>query len=190
MSVSAAGSLADRVARQLGLDAARVAGTGPDGAATLADVLREAGRGPPAAARPPPPRTLFPTDSDAEAGQGACRLEIACDAKAVREACRALAAVAAEPPEAVEVVVRLVEAALRDSPGLALVIRTPDAPDAVLPPDSAGGEGRPAGVVLAVAVQAESIRLGLELGAGSGEEGAAFLDRLRSFCLDPRRALL
>ena len=176
--------------RQLGLDSARVAGTGPDGATTLADVLREAGRRPHLATRPPPPRTILPTDSDAEAGQGACRLEIACDAKAVREACRALAAVAAEPPEAVEVVVRLVGAALRDSPGLALVIRTPDAPDAVLPPDSAGGEGRPAGVVLAVAVQAESIRLGLELETGSGEEGAAFLDRLRSLCLDPRRALL
>ena len=86
--------------------------------------------------------------------------------------------------------VRLVGAALRDSPGLALVIRTPDAPDAVLPPDSSAGEDRPAGVVLAVAVQAESIRLGLELETGSGEEGAAFLDRLRSLCLDPRRALL
>ena len=193
MSVSAAGSFADRVARQLGLDSAGVAGSGPDGAATLADVLREAGRRPPSAARPPPPRTVFPTD--AEAAQGVCRLEIACDARAVRETCGALAAVTAEPPEAVDIVVRLSGAAFRDSPGLAgaeLVIRTPDDPDAVRPSASAGGPDRPVRAVLAIAVQSDSIRLGLglELGAGSEEEGAAFLERLRSLCLDPRRALL
>ena len=197
MSGSSAGSFADRVARQLGLDAAGVAGSGPDGAATLTDVLREAGRRPPAAARPPPPRTVFPVDagadSDGEAGEGTLRMEITCDAGAVRETCGALAAVAAEPPKAVEIVVRLCGAARRDFPGLsgaAFVLRPSDGPETVLPPASAGGGDRPAGVVLAIALQSESIRLGLELDAGAREEGTAFLDRLRSLCLDPRRALL
>lgn len=197
MSDSSAGSFADRVARQLGLDAAGVAGSGPDGAATLTDVLREAGRRPPAAARPPPPRTVFPgdsgADSDGEAGEGALRMEITCDAGAVRETCGALAAVAAEPPTAVEIVVRLCGAARRDFPGLseaAFVIRPLDAPETVLPPASAGGGDRPAGAVVAITLQSESIRLGLELDAGAREEGAAFLDRLRRLCLDPRRALL
>ena len=47
-----------------------------------------------------------------------------------------------------------------------------------------------AGAVVAIVLQSESIRFGLELDAGAKEEGAAFLDRLRSLCLDPRRALL
>ena len=201
MSDSSAGSFADRVARQLGLDAAGVAGSGPDGAATLTDVLREAGRRPPAAARPPPPRTVFPGDADAdadgEAGEGTLRLEITCDARAVRETCGALAAVAAEPPEAVEIVERLCGAARRDFPGLseaAFVLRPSDAPETVLPPASAAaaaGEGdRPAGAMVAIVLQSESIRFGLELDAGAREEGAAFLERLRWLCLDPRRALL
>ena len=197
MSGSSAGSFADRVARQLGLDAAGVAGSGPDGAATLTDVLREAGRRPPAAARPPPPRTVFSgdadADSDGETGEGTLRMEITCDARAVRETCGALAAVAAEPPKAVDVVLRLCAAARRDSPGLAggdLVVRFADAPDTVLPGAPAGEEDRPARAALAVAFQAESIRLGIELRADAGEEGTAFLDRLRSLCLDPRRALL
>ena len=197
MPDSSAGSFAARVARQLGLDAAGVAGTGPDGAATLTDVLREAGRRPPAAARPPPPRTVFPGDAgagpDGEAGEGILRMEITCDARAVRETCGALAAVAAEPPKAVEIVARLCGAARRDFPGLseaAFVLRPSDAPETVLPPASAGGGDRPAGVVLAIALQSESIRLGLELDAGAREEATAFLDRLRWLCLDPRRALL
>ena len=199
MSVSFAGSLADRVARQLGLDAAGVAGTGPDGSTTLTDVLRRAGREPPAAARPPPPRTVFPEDADAdsdgEAGEGTLRMEITCDARAVRETCGALAAVAAEPPEAVEIVARLCGAARRDSPGLseaAFVLRPSDAPETVLPPApaAAGGGDRPAGAVVAISLQSGSIRLGLELDAGLEEEGAAFLERLRALCLDPRRALL
>ena len=197
MSSSSAGSFADRVARQLGLDAAGVAGSGPDGAATLTDVLREAGRRPPAAARPPPPRTVFPGDADAdpdgEAGEGTLRMEITCDAKAVRETCGALAAVAAEPPEAVEIVVRLCGAARRDFPALSeadFVLRPSDSPETVLPPASAGGGDRPAGAVVAIILQSESIRFGLELDAGAREEGAAFLERLRWLCLDPRRALL
>lgn len=193
MSDSSAGSFADRVARQLGLDAAGVAGSGPDGAATLTDVLREAGRRPPAAARPPPPRTVVPGDADGEAGKGTLHMEITCDARAVRETCGALAAVAAEPPKAVEIVVRLCGAARRDFPGLseaALVLRPSDAPETVLPPASAGGEDRPAGAVVAIILQSESIRFGLELDAGAREEGAAFLGRLRWLCLDPRRALL
>ena len=197
MSGSSAGSFADRVARQLGLDAAGVAGSGPDGAATLADVLREAGRSPPAAARPPPPRTVFPDGGDpgseGASGEGTLRLEIACDARAIRETCETVAAVAAEPPEAAELVLRLCAAARRDFSGLAsgeLVLRFPDAPDTVLPSAPAGGESRSAGAVLAIALQSESIRLGLEVRADAKEEGVAFLDRLRSLCLDPRRALL
>ena len=216
MADSSAGSFADRVARQLGLDAAGVAGSGPDGAATLTDVLREAGRRPPAAARPPPPRTVFPggadagagagADSDGEAGEGTLRMEVTCDARAVRETCDALSAVAAEPPEAVEILERLCGAARRDFPGLseaAFVLRPSDAPETVLPPASAaagggdrpasaaaGGGDRPAGAVVAIILQSESIRFGLELDIGAKEEGAAFLDRLRWLCLDPRRALL
>ena len=200
MSDSSAGSFADRVARQLGLDAAGVAGSGPDGAATLTDVLREAGRRPPAAARPPPPRTVFPGDADAdpdgEVGEGTLRMEITCDARAVRETCGALATVAAEPPKAVEIVARLCGAARRDFPGLseaAFVLRPSDAPETVLPPASAAasGEDRPAeGAVVAIVLESESIRFGLELDAGAKEEGAAFLERLRWLCLDPRRALL
>ena len=197
MSDSSAGSFADRVARQLGLDAAGVAGSGPDGAATLTDVLREAGRRPPAAARPPPLRTVSPGDADAdrdgEAGEGTLRMEISCDARAVRETCGALAVVAAEPPEALEIVARLCGAARRDFPGLsdaAIVLRPSDAPETVLPRASDGGGDRSAGAVVAIILQSESIRFGLELDAGAREEGAAFLERLRWLCLDPRRALL
>ena len=197
MSVSSGGSLASRAARQLGLDVDRVAGTGPDGVSTLADVFREAGRSPPAAARPPPPRTVFPgdadADSDGEAGEGTLRMEITCDARAVRETCEALAAVAAEPPKAVEIVVRLCGAARRDFPRLseaAFVIRPSDAAETVLPPAEAGGRDRPDGAVVAIILQSESIRFRLDLEAGAKEEGTAFLDRLRWLCLDPRRALL
>ena len=256
MSVSSAGSLASRAARQLGLDAAEVAGTGPDGSTTLADVLREAGRSPPAAARPPPPRRVVRADADGK--EDTRRIEVACDAKAVGEACRSLAALGAEPPAALDVVVRLCATALRDFPDLsgaageqgqgsrsgaidvrvegpdrtvpirgvdeagvrtirdalrkdppaprwhppgspvgeagaepaaAFVIRTPDAP-AVPPPAPAGDPERPGRAVLTVAEQSGSIRLELELDAGSEEDGAAFLHRLQSLCLDPRRALL
>ena len=192
MSGSSTGSFADRVARQLGLDAAGLAGSAPGGAATLTDVLREAGRRPPAAAR-----TVLSgdaeADSDGEAEEGTFRMEITCDARAVRETCGALAAVAAEPPKAIDVVLRLCAAARRDSPGLAggdLVVRFADAPDTVLPAAPAGEGDRPDRAALAIAFQAESLRLGIELRAGAGEEGAAFLDRLRFLCLDPRRALL
>lgn len=242
------------------MDAARVTGTGPDGSTTLADVLRQAGRSPPAAARPPPPRTV--ARADVEPGRGARHLEVACDAKAVREACRSLAAFAAAPPDEFDVVVRLCGTALRDFPGLsgavgqsgdevrsgsidvrvagparavpirrvdeagvesirdalredrpaprtrgsgspeaeaeaglepaaAFVIRAAEAPDDRVPA-SDDGNPRRGGAALTVALQSGSIRLGLTLDADSEEEGdgAAFLDRLRSLCLDPRRALL
>lgn len=191
MSDSSIGPLAERVARQLGLEAAGVAGSGPDGAATLTDVLREAGLSPPAAARTPPPRTVFPADG--EAGEGTLRMEITCEARAVRETCAALAAIAAEPPEAIEIVARLCAAARRDIPGLAeagFVLRPADAPETVLPPASAGGGDRIGPVVVAVVFEPESIRVRLELDTGARQEGAAFLDRLRRLCLDPRRALL
>ena len=233
-----------------------MAGTGPDGSTTLADVLREAGRRPPAAARPPPPRRV--ARADAETGEGVRRIEVACDAKAVREACRSLAALGAAPPAVFDIVVRLCGTALRDFPGLsgavgengeepslgsidveiagparavpirgvdetgvesirdalredrpapkmrapgapeagnglepvaAFVIHAPDALDGRAPA-SAGGSPRRGGAALTVAVQSGSIRLGLELGADSEAVGTAFLDRLRSLCLDPRRALL
>lgn len=252
------------------MDAAEVAGTGPDGAATLTDVLREAGRSPPAAARPPPPRTTVSRadgEGEGEAGQGTRCMEIACDAKAIRDTCTALAACAAEPPEAFDIVVRLCGRVLREHSGFAgtaegngeegrhaspvdvlvmrpdsgavpirgvdemgvgsireamragahgssgggpeaaaaFVIRTPDAHletmDGGDGADEAGGavdggnegtggkEGR-GGAVLTVTGQSESILLTLECAAGSEEDGEAFLDRLRSLCLDPRRALL
>lgn len=258
MPVSSDGSLAGRAARQLGLDAAGIAGTGPDGSTTLADVLREAGRSPPAAARPSPPRRA--ARADAETGEGVRRIEVACDAQAVRGSCRSFAALGAEPPAAFDVVVRLCATALREFPDLSgavgedgegsrpgsidvqvagpvrtvpirgvdeagvgtirdmlgkdppaprrrssgsseleaeagvepaatFVIRTPDAP-VVPPPAPAGGNDRRGRAVLTIAEHSGSIRLELELDADSEEDGAAFLDRLRSLCLDPRRALL
>jgi len=196
--------------------------------------------------------------ADAETGEGVRRIEVACDATAVREACRSLAALGAEPPDALEVVVRLCATALREFPDLSgaaggeghesrpgsvdvevagpvrtvpirgvdeagvgtiravlgrdppaprrhssgspeaeagaepaatFVVRTPDAP--ALPPVApAGGSGRRARAVLTIAEHSGSIRLELELDADSEEGGAAFLERLRSLCLDPRRALL
>ena len=237
------------MARQLGLDTARLAGTGPGGAATLTDVLREAGREPPAAARPPPPRTIARTGE--EAGAGSRRMEVTCDAKPIRAARDAFAGLAAEPPEALDIVVRLCGAALRDFPGLAgavdadggashsdsidvlvagpahaalvrgadgagigtireavragraqpqaatgdpataFVVRTPDGPD-IRPADAAGGTRGGGGAVLTFVERGGSILLALEFGAGTGcaQDGAAFLDRLRALCLDPRRALL
>ncbi len=254
MSAPSAGSLADRVARQLGLDSAGVDGTGPNGSATLTDVLRQAGRRPPAAARLSPPRTVLRAGE--ETGPETRRMEVACDEKPIRDTCTALAACAAEPPETLDLVVRLCGTALRDHPGLsgaadgneegrhpgsieilvtglalavpihgvdragvgsirvamrtgrpasragphgssggraepaeAFVIRTPDAPD-VRPGALAGGRDRRGGAVLTINERPGSILLGLEFGAGSEEDAEAFLDRLRSLCLDPRRALL
>ena len=168
-----------------------MAGSGPDGDATLADVLRRAGLSPPAAARLPPPRTVFPADG--AAGEETLRMEITCEARAVRETCAAIADVAPEPPEAAGIVAQLCAAARRDIPGLAeatFVLRPSDAPEIVLPPLSAGGGDRTDPVVVAIVLEPESIRLRLELDAGARQEGAAFLDRLRRLCLDPRRALL
>ena len=188
------------------MDAGGPAGSGPDGSATLADVLRQAGRTPPAAARPPPPRAVY--RGGGEEGHEAARKELACDAKPVRDACHALAALPAEPPGALDLVVRLCGTALRDHPGLAeaLVIRTLDPPGLhrgihhgaihrdgrpeVPHEGGGGGEDRPADAVLTIAEGSGSIRFGLELAPGSEGEGEAFLDRLRSLCLDPRRALL
>ena len=171
------------------MEAGEVAGTGPDGAATLADVLRRAGRAPPAAARPPRPRTVRRAEGEGERRPG--RAETVCDARPVRDACRALAALSAPPPEPVDLVARLSGAALRDHPRLAhaFVVRTPDAPGAR--PEGAGGDGdRPPEAVLTIAERSGSILLGLELAAAPEGEGEAFLERLRALCLDPRRALL
>ena len=195
---------------------------------------------------------------DAETGEGVRRIEVACDAKAVQEACRSLAALGAEPPDALDIVVRLCATALREFPDLSgaaggegreprsgsvdvrvagpvrtvpirevdvagvgtirdvlgrdppaprrrssgspeaeagvepaatFVIRTPDAP-AVPSPAPADGNDRPGRAVLTIAEHPGSIRFELELDADSEEDGAAFLDRLQTLCLDPRRALL
>ena len=185
------------------MDAGRLAGAGPDGSATLADVLRQAGRTPPAAARPPPPRAVC--RSGGEDGPATRRMEVACDAKPIRDACHALGVLPAQAPGALDLVARLCRTALRDHPGLAeaLVVRTVDAPDRpregrhggrpeVRQGGGGGGEGedRPPGAVLTIAERSGSIRFGLELAPGSEGEGEAFLARLRTLCLDPRRALL
>ena len=117
MTVSSAGSLANRVAKQLGIVPARLDGTGPDGSTTLNDVLRQAGRAPPSAARPTPPRAAYRRGNEPEPGVE--RLAVACDSMPIRAAREALAALGVEPPEVVEIVVRLCGAALRDFPELA-----------------------------------------------------------------------
>lgn len=182
------------------MDAGEVAGTGPDGAATLADVLRQAGRPPPAAARPPRPRAVRGAGGEGEReGEGEDlpgRMEAACDAGPVRDACRALAALSAGPPEPFDLVARLARTALRDHPRLAraFVVRPPDPPGAGsegVGPEGAGREEtRPPEAALTIAERTGSILLGLEFAAGSEREGEAFLERLRALCLDPRRALL
>ena len=182
------------------MDAGEVAGTGPDGAATLADVLRQAGRPPPAAARPPRPRTVRGAGGEGEGEGLPGRMEAACDAKPVRDACRALAVLSAAPPEPFDLVARLARTALRDHPRLAraFVVRPPDAPGAGpgpgpegVGPEGAGREEtRPPEAALTIAERTGSILLGLEFAAGSEREGEAFLERLRALCLDPRRALL
>ena len=73
-------------------------------------------RSPPAAARLSPPRRV--ARADAETGEGVRRVEVACDAKAVRGSCHSFAALGAEPPAALDVVVRLCATALREFPGL------------------------------------------------------------------------
>ena len=117
MPAAGAGSFAGRVARQLGLDPSGLTGTGPDGAATLHDVLRQAGREAPAATRPSAAGTV---GEAGEEGGGVAkarhRREMVCDAGPLRQACEALAAVSPEPPEVLDVVVRLCGAALRDVP--------------------------------------------------------------------------
>lgn len=171
------------------MEAGEVAGTGPDGAATLADVLQRAGRAPPAAARPPRARTVL--RAEGEGGRRPGRAEIACDAGPVRDACRALAGLSTPPPAPTDLVARLSGAALRDHPRLAraFAVRAPDAPG--VRPEGAGddGERRPE-AVLTITERSGSILLGLEFAAGSEGEGEAFLERLRTLCLDPRRALL
>ncbi|MCY4452737.1 MAG: hypothetical protein OXC01_12380 [Immundisolibacterales bacterium] len=122
MSASSAGSLADRVAKQLGIAPPHLDGTGPDGSTTLNDVLRQAGRAPPAAARPAPPQTAF--HRRRELRSEAVRLEVACDARPLRDACDALAALAEDAPDVPEIVVRLCGTALRDFPRLAAARET------------------------------------------------------------------
>lgn len=238
------------------MDTAGLAGTGPEGSATLTDVLRQAGRTPPAAARPPPPRTVFRAGEESDGGSH--RLEVVCDAEPVRGVCRALAALAVEPPEVFDIVVRLCGTALRDHPGLAgaaadgeegtrpgsidvlvagsagtvpirgvdaagvrsiresmragrpesgappkvpseggragseggVVIRAPETPDSRSGTPAGEEARRHGGAVLFFSEQSDSIVLGLELAAGPEGEAETFLERLRSLCLDPRRALL
>lgn len=234
------------MAKQLGIAPDRLDGTGPDGSTTLNDVLRQAGRAPPAAARPAPPRAAHCKEREAE--RGVERLEVACDSMPIRAARDALAALGVEPPEVVEIVVRLCGAALRDFPGFAgvtaededssrpdafrIMVRGPvravairgaceaglssvrdairdartaprtGAPESVddeaVPEgafvvrvsDSPGESGGRGGAVLTVAERSGSILLELEFDTGSQGDGEAFLDRLRTFCLDPRLALL
>ena len=111
------GSLADRVAKQLALDPAHLAGTGPDGTLTLSDVLRRAGREPPAAARPPSTRTVLPADD--ASGQISLRVESTCDAGPMEDARRTLGTLSAEPPDLFDIAIRLCGTALRDFPALA-----------------------------------------------------------------------
>ena len=98
--------LASRAADQLGLDPTRIAGTGPAGAVTLADVLRTAGRAAPR--------------SRGRSGEGRrVRIEAAFDAQPVRDALSALAGVTAEPPHLIDLVIRICATVLREFPEVA-----------------------------------------------------------------------
>ena len=154
MAPSSSGSLAERVARQLGVKTAPLGGTGPGGAATLSDVLREAGRALPVAARPPPPRAVSRAGEDPP--RGVRRLETTCDARPVRDACDALAPLVADVPEPGDVVVRLCGAALGEFPELAGV-RVPD-----------GEAPRRGSIVIGVAGPARTVPL-----PGADEAGIA-----------------
>ena len=104
------------MANQLGLDPVEIAGTGPDGSRTLVDVLRRAGREPPAAARPPRPRRVAGTGGVDDTNVR--KVETACDAGPIEDARDALAVVGAVRPDAFDIVVRLCAVALRDVPSL------------------------------------------------------------------------
>lgn len=202
-------SFAGRVAKRLGIDPAGLAGAGPDGAVTLADVLREAGREAPAAARPS--SAGLAGSAGEETARERRRLEVVCDAAPLRGACDALAAVTPEPPDVSALVMRLCRAALRDVPVFPRSARpggdlepTPPDPDVRLAAGPRrtvtirreGGRDETRGAVeravLAIGEEGETVHLGLEFDAGtvSAVAGEAFLERLRTLCLDPRRALL
>lgn len=205
-------SFAGRVAKRLGIDPAGLAGAGPDGAVTLADVLREAGREAPAAARPSSAGLAGSAGgAGEETAQERRRLEVVCDAAPLRGACDALAAVTPEPPDVSALVARLCRAALRDVPLFPRSARRGGDPEPN-PPDPdvrlaagprrtvtirrEGGRDEARGAVeravLAIGEEGETVHLGLEFDAGteSAVAGEAFLERLRTLCLDPRRALL
>ena len=212
MSAVGTASFADRVAKRLGIDPGRLAGAGPSGAATLADVLREAGRDAPAAARSSPAETVEEM-GEGEGGieEARQRREVVCDSRPLRITCDALAAVTGESPDVLALMVRLCGSALRDVPVLPRPAYPDGSPGANAPdPDvrlTAGpgrtvsigreaGQGETDGAaeraVLTIRDEGETVHLGLEFDAGavSAAVGEAFLERLRTLCLDPRRALL
>lgn len=213
-------SLAERVARQLGVEA--VAGTGPQGATLLRDVLTAAGRAPPAASRPPPPRRVTPADGD-EAGDRT-RLEVMCDAAPLRAVADALADLASV--SAFEIVARLCGAMMRDeSDGGAagILLATSDATargvdcsslKAILDALRAGGEGELGSAPTATRLLVRTPDAptppddlaphcaiftvderpdGVLLSfecQDEPDEAERRLERLRALCLDPRRACL
>ena len=209
-------SFAGRVAKRLGIDPACLAGAGPDGTVTLADVLNEAGREMPVAARRPSSTDLAGGAEGAgeETARERRRLEVVCDAAPLRGVCDALAAVTPEPPDVFALVVRLGGAALRDVPVFPRSAHPGGAPesgepDAARPTVRAAGPGgRTAAIrreahegetngageqaVLTFGEEGETVHLGLEFDTGAVSEavGEAFLHRLLTLCLDPRRALL
>lgn len=209
-------SFAGRVAKRLGIDPDRLAKAGPAGPATLADVLNEAGREMPVAARRPSSTDLAGGAEGAgeETARERRRLEVVCDAAPLRGVCDALAAVTPEPPDVFALVVRLGGAALRDVPVFPRSAHPggdPESgePDAARPTVRAAGPGgRTAAIrreahegetngageqaVLTFGEEGETVHLGLEFDTGAVSEavGEAFLHRLRTLCLDPRRALL
>lgn len=208
-------SFAGRVAKRLGIDPDRLARAGPAGPATLADVLREAGREAPAAARPASGEDIGrPPEGGGRNAPERRRLEVVCDAAPLRGVCDALAAVTPAPPDVFALVVRLGGAALRDVPGFPRSAHPGGAPesgepDAARPTVRAAGPGgRTAAIrreahegetngageqaVLTFGEEGETVHLGLEFDTGAVSEavGEAFLHRLRTLCLDPRRALL
>ena len=209
---AAAVSFADRVAKRLGIDPGGLAGAGPAGAATLADVLKKAGRRAPAAARSSPGGFIGGAEEGGdESGGERHRLEAVCDAAPLGRTCEAFAAVTPEPPDVFALVGRLCGAALRDVPALSrcpvraagggpgpaleFVVHAPAAREpSSFPGDAPESEEDEAGgpVVLTVGEAAGAVHLELEFDAGtvSAAAGEAFLERLRILCRDPRRALL
>ena len=174
--MSANGSFADRVARQLGVDRAALAGIGRSGPATLHDVLRHAGRAAPAAARPASSRALDGAEDEGRGTPGKrCRWETVCEAGPIRRTCEALAALSPEPPATLCLVVRLCGAALRDFPTLRQS-RSPAGTDEEDLPDPAGllaaGPDRTVDLPDAGAAGVDAIRRAMHPDRPGGQEPA------------------